>query len=99
MSVYFKNTIDNYLTIAVTELSHADEIFELLDNDQENIGPFLGFVALTKTKEDEVDYIKKTMHGIADGTDALFSIIRDNHIVGVIDFHCIDSENKKAEIG
>lgn len=99
MSVYFKSTIENHLAIAVTELSHADEIFELLYNDQENIGHFLGFVALTKTKEDEVNYIKKKMHGIADGTDALFSIIRDNHIVGVIDLHYIDSENKEAEIG
>jgi len=100
MSVYFKSTIENHLAIAVTELSHADEIFELLYNDQENIGQFLGFVALTKTKEDEVDYIKKKMHGIADGTDAFFSIIRDNNIVvGIIDLHCIDSKNKKAEIG
>lgn len=59
MSVYFESTIENHLAIAVTELSHADEIFELLYNDQENIGQFLGFVALTKTKEDEVNYIKK----------------------------------------
>lgn len=42
MSVYFKSTIENNLAIAVTELSHADEIFELLYNDQENMVNFLG---------------------------------------------------------
>ncbi|WP_268745658.1 GNAT family N-acetyltransferase [Leuconostoc mesenteroides] len=74
-------------------------MFELLNSDRENISQFFGFLASIKTEEDEVNYIKKKLHGIADGTDAFFSIIRDDHIVGVINLHFIDSENKKTYIG
>lgn len=99
MTIYFRVDIEPNLSLALTELNHAKDIFELLDTDRENIGQFLDFVPATKIEGDELNYIKKKIHGVAQETDSLFSIVKNEQIVGVIDLHFIDMKNKKAEIG
>ncbi|WP_348534622.1 GNAT family N-acetyltransferase [Leuconostoc litchii] len=42
---------------------------------------------------------QEKIHGVAQETDSLFSIVKNEQIVGVIDLHFIDMKNKKAEIG
>ncbi|GMA69073.1 hypothetical protein GCM10025879_03190 [Leuconostoc litchii] len=59
MTIYFRVDIEPNLSLALTELNHAKDIFELLDTDRENIGQFLDFVPATKIEGDELNYIKK----------------------------------------
>lgn len=41
----------------------AEELFNLVDSDRKHLGEFLDFVELTKSVEDEADFLKMKITG------------------------------------
>ena len=95
------------LTLPVTEniffvqptIQVAEELFNLVDSDRAHLEEFLDFVKMTKTIEDETNFLKMKITGEAEGTDRLFLIYYQDQLAGTIDLHMIDQKNKRAEIG
>ena len=97
----------HYLSLPITEdisfvqprLQHAEELFQLIDSDRKKLSEFLDFLEATTSIEDEVNFLKMKLTGMANGTDCLFLIYYQGKLAGTIDLHFIDEKNKKAEIG
>lgn len=95
----FTLNITNDLALLYPELSMAQELFDLINSDREHIGKFLPFVDITKSVDDETNYLKMKLSGVANGTDFPCFITKSDRIIGTIDLHFINHDNKKAEIG
>lgn len=99
MTKYMGLNIDGDLNLIVPEFSMAEEVFRLVDSDREHIRTFLSFVDSSVDVNSQINYFKLKMTGAANGTDKLFFIASSDKIIGTIDLHHIDSNNRKAEIG
>ncbi|TDM07932.1 GNAT family N-acetyltransferase [Macrococcus lamae] len=95
----FKLAVDDHITLVQPELFLAEDLFNVLDNNREHLREFLDFVDMTKEVSDERLYIKMMLEKQAAETGRLFLIYYDEQLVGTIDLHNIDRNNKKAEIG
>lgn len=91
--------IDESLSLIQPTLEMAQELFEVVDSDRDHLRRFLDFVDSTTSFEPQEQYIKMKLEGYVNGTDRLFLIAYDQKIIGCIDLHFIDINNKKAELG
>lgn len=99
MTHYFKLSVSDCVSLVQPTIQMAEPVFNLLDSDREHIGKFLDFIPLTNKVEDEENYLKMKLTGVANGTDALYLIYYQDELAGTIDLHFIDQTHKKAEIG
>ncbi|MBM7690245.1 GNAT family N-acetyltransferase [Enterococcus ureilyticus] len=99
MKHYFYLEIDESLSLVQPTLSMAHELFEVIDSDRKHLRKFLDFVDTTTSFEQQEQYIKMKLEGYINETDRLFLIAFDQNIIGCIDLHFIDTNNKKAELG
>ncbi|ALS36555.1 ribosomal-protein-serine acetyltransferase [Enterococcus rotai] len=91
--------IDESLSLVQPTLEMAQELFEVVDSDRDHLRRFLDFVDSSTSFEPQEHYIKMKLEGYIKGTDRLFIIAFDQKIIGCIDLHFIDTNNKKAELG
>lgn len=99
MKHYFCLEIEDSLVLVQPTLSMAHELFEVVDSDRDHLRRFLDFVDSSTSFEPQEQYIKMKLEGYVNGTDRLFLIAFDQKIIGCIDLHFIDNNNKKAELG
>lgn len=99
MKHYLSLSVDDTISFVQPTIQMAEPIFNLLDSDRKHIGEFLDFVPLTNKVEDEENFLKMKLTGIANGTDLLYLIFYKKSLAGTIDLHFIDKTHKKAEIG
>ncbi|MGX7013341.1 GNAT family N-acetyltransferase [Vagococcus silagei] len=99
MTQYFSFKISPDIELVFPTIETAKPMFEIIDRDREHLGKYLDFVDYTKTVEDEENFIKLKLKGMAEGTDALYFIRYKDEFIGCIELHFIDQKAKKAEIG
>ncbi|MGC6767884.1 GNAT family N-acetyltransferase [Enterococcus sp. LJL51] len=99
MNSYFSLVIEDELCLIYPELQMAEEVFRLIDSDRTHLRQFLDFVDDVVDCKSQENYIKLKLKGAAEGTDKLFFIAMGTKIIGCIDFHFINSSDRKAEIG
>ncbi|MHD0396810.1 GNAT family N-acetyltransferase [Staphylococcus simulans] len=96
---YFYLPINEDLKLAQPELFMAEPLFQAIEQDRAFLSTYLPFIDHTLKVEDERDFIKLMLKKQAANEQRLFVIYYQNQVVGTIDIHQIDLENKKAFIG
>jgi ribosomal-protein-serine acetyltransferase len=91
--------INELLFLREIELTDADDIFSLIDNDRERLREWLPFVDLTKEVKDTAGFIQATLNKKEEEKDFVFVIVYKQQIEGLIGFRGTDYANKKTEIG
>ena len=91
--------IDSNLRLELTDESHAESIFNLVDNNRAYLKQWLPWVDSTQTVENTKEYIKMTLKRYAENNGFDCSIIFNDEIAGLIGLHKIDHSNKITSIG
>ncbi|MHC5249721.1 GNAT family N-acetyltransferase [Enterococcus sp. LJL90] len=95
----FTIKIDNELALKFPDKSDAAALFAVVEEDRQELGRWMPWVAETKTAADEEDYLKMSAKKMIDGELWLAIILVNNQPVGTIDIHGIDLVNRQGEIG
>lgn len=94
-----KIQIEGNLYLRSLEISDADELFQVVDENRTHLREWLPWLDYNKTPKDSENFIKNTLKEIQEtGTYSLF-IIFDDKIVGIISQHMISQSNKYTTIG
>lgn len=80
------------------ELSHAEELFNVIDNNRDYLNTFMHWPRFTKSPDDTLDFIKKS-HESAKENIYVAGIFVEGKIAGVCSFNCMYKTNLKTEIG
>ncbi|MGV2928460.1 GNAT family protein [Macrococcus capreoli] len=91
--------VDERIELVQAEYFHAEELFQLIDNNREHLREYLTFIDLITEPANETAFINKMLTEFAQGTGRLFLIFVNGELSGTIDLHAIDQVHKKAEIG
>lgn len=87
------------IKIRFIQENDANRLFSLVDISREILREFLPWVSKMQKLEDEQTFIKNARKELQIGTMYPFVIEKDNQIVGMIDLHNVDRNNKHADIG
>lgn len=93
----FANNNNNF-QLREIEISDANDIFNIIQNDREYLREWLPFIDLTKKIEDSEAFIrlvksKKTEH------NEVYVILYNKKIAGLISYKGLDNLNHKVELG
>jgi len=80
------------------ELSHAKELFELIDTNRDYLKTFMHWPRFTLSPEDTLSFIKSSHKSEEEGS-WVFGIFVDDKIAGVCSFNSTNKTNLKTEIG
>jgi ribosomal-protein-serine acetyltransferase len=72
---YNEIIIDDQITLRQLSHSEADVFFQLVDNNREHLGKWLPWVDSTKSPEDSLDFINRTIHKRRDGEEYGFAVV------------------------
>jgi ribosomal-protein-serine acetyltransferase len=86
--------------LRLLEESDADELFALTVANRAHLEPWMPWIALTRTPDDTLQFIRATRRQLAedDGTQ-LVIVGADGAIAGVVGFHRINWANRATSIG
>lgn len=87
------------VSIRKVKTNDAKTLYSLIDESRKEIRKYLPWVDTTNSVLDEENFIKYALSQNQNGTLYPCVIIWNNRIVGMIDFHSIDHDNRKAYIG
>lgn len=87
--------VEDNLVIESLDVKFAKEMFDVVDKNRLRLKKFLGWLDNIKTANDEEDYIK----GLNKEIITNFVIKFDNAVVGTVDFHDYNVNEKSADIG
>ena len=94
-----KETIGNDLELRLLELRHADELYNLIDQNREHLRRWMPWVDNTKESGDTKGFIKASLKRFADNLGFDAGIWFRDRIIGVIGYHKHDWENRTARLG
>ena len=94
---YLPLTADLSLRLLLPE--HAPALFVVVDANRDHIRPWLPWVDATKTSDDTLAFIRKSLGALAAGEGITAGIFVGQHPIGVLDFHAVSRTNARAEIG
>jgi len=91
--------IDKNIHLVRSSVSHAEALFEVVEQNREHLSKFLPWVQNIKEVDDFSSYLAKCSTLIEVGAEISYEIIVSNRIVGRIGIHHIDKHNQCASIG
>lgn len=91
--------IDNTLSLELSNLSHAEDNFELICKNRNYLKQWLTWVDRMQTIDDFKHFISSSILKNKQGTDYGFVIKHNQTIIGRIGIHFIDSQNKTGMLG
>lgn len=95
----FTCTVDQNIELRLHEERHVDAIWALTEADREHARVWLPWVDGATSIESSRDFVKRSLHGFAEGTMLSLGVWVDHQLVGGVGFNKIDQSNRKAEIG
>ncbi|MGO3048769.1 GNAT family N-acetyltransferase [Staphylococcus casei] len=81
------------------ELYMAEELYYTIKENFSHLAQFLDFLKEDMTIADESAYLKMMLQQQVENKGRLFLIYHNDKLIGTVDLHKIDNQNKKAEIG
>ena len=93
----FKYEVDEHVYLAITEMRHAEALYNVIAKNRDHIGQFLMF-ARTQTPEDTRSFVQTSLNKFAAGTDVPTCIWCGKQLIGSIGLH-ISQANRSASIG
>lgn len=91
--------IDDELELKQLKEADAIDIFEAIDSQREYLGKWLPFVVSTQQVSDTELYVLSIVEAPEDKNEYVFTIRKQNKLIGLIGFKETDRLNKKTEIG
>ncbi len=91
--------IDPSTTLRVLHEDDARELFLLTDDNREHLRCWLPWLDVVTREADTRAYLKATMKQRKEGRGAVFGILHDGALAGVVGFLPIDRVNRVGEIG
>ena len=91
--------IDKNIRLELLETRHAEELFQLTDQNREHLAQWLPWVYSVQQSEDTVDFINQTQQQWVETQSFQAAILVDNNIAGTIGHHKIDWQNRKTSLG
>jgi ribosomal-protein-serine acetyltransferase len=91
--------VDDRIELRLHEERHADALWALTEADRAHARVFLPWVDSSRSVEDSLTYIKRSLERFAAGNGMSLGIWVDNKLVGGVGFHYFDRSHKKTEIG
>jgi len=95
----FKEIIDSNTYVSILETRHAEELFNLIDENRDSIGKWLAFPAFTTEVHHSETFIKKSLNRFASSNGFWAGIWYKGKLAGSIGYLFIDRGNHKTEIG
>ena len=99
MSEHFKLSIDNDSELELISQSHADELFDLIEDNREYLREWLPWLDNNRYLQNTIDYIKISQFQYERNETVQFVLLYKGKIAGVIGFHRIDWMNRSTSIG
>lgn len=91
--------ITDHIRLEQLEVRHAQELFQLTDQNREYLAQWLPWVDSVQQPDDTVDFIKQTQKQWVENQSFQAAILVDNNIAGTIGHHKIDWQNQKTSLG
>lgn len=95
----FSYKIDEETEIRLLAERHAEQMFALTEENRDHLREWLPWVDNTKSVEDTRRFIKGALEQFAANEGFSAGLYYKGELAGVIGYHKIDWENRKAEIG
>lgn len=102
MTLKFKNQLKGerlILKITKPSIKEAEKIFKVIEENRKHIKPWLPWVNITLTVEDELKYLFDKEEQTKKGKKVEYGIYINKEYIGNIGIFDIDITNKSAEIG
>lgn len=99
MSEHFKLTIDDDSELELISQSHADELFDLIEDNREYLREWLPWLDNNRYLQNTIDYINIARFQYERNETVQFVLLHKGSIVGTIGFHRIDWMNRSTSIG
>ena len=87
------------LELRQLEFSNSIEIFEAIDSQRKYLGKWLPFVEMTKELSDTERFVDSVVNAPEDRFEYVFTIRKQNKLVGIIGFKNTDRLNRITEVG
>ena len=95
----FPRKLDKELTLSLLSVQHAPLLFRLTDKNREFLRPWFPWIEFTNQEKDTVGFINDQLKLYDERKAVQVAIEYKNQIIGVVDFHEIDSKNDVGQIG
>lgn len=95
----FTYKLDNEIDLGFWQKKHAEELFALTDRNRKYLREWLPWVDGTQTAQDTADYIEIMLSNFAREEGLGVGIWYKKQLVGTIDLHAVNGNERKAEIG
>lgn len=94
-----KLNIDERTFLEKLNLTHAESIFQAIDQNRAFLRKWLPFVDYTKKISDTERFVKSIISKVSSNRDEVYVIWHKHEFAGLIGFKDIDRVNEKIEIG
>lgn len=91
--------IDKNIQLELLEPRHAEELFQLTDQNRKHLSQWLPWVESVQQPEDTVKFIDQSQQQWIENQSFQAAITVDNNIAGTIGHHKIDWQNQKTSLG
>jgi ribosomal-protein-serine acetyltransferase len=92
-------SVDEDTNLCILEERHAQELFELVDDNRAHLRAWLPWVDYERSAEDSRAFIKNSLRQFAHNQGFQLGIWYTGQLAGVIGYHPINWSNRKVEIG
>jgi ribosomal-protein-serine acetyltransferase len=99
MSGYFRLKIDVESELELISQSHADELFDLVDDNREYLKQWLPWLDNNRYFQNTIDFIKISQIQYERNETVQFALMYKGKVAGVVGFHRIDWLNRSTSIG
>ena len=94
-----KIQVDKNIELRQLEQSDSADIFHAIDSQREYLGRWLPFVEWTKEIKDTENFVDSVVHAPGDCFNFVFTIRKQDELIGLIGFKGTDKQNQKTELG
>lgn len=91
--------INSELELHPIQLSDAEDVFNIINNQREYLGKWLPFVEYTRELKDTQNFIESELKTPKSKLEFIFTIRKKDIFIGLITIKGTDTLNKKTEIG
>ncbi|MEX1000105.1 MAG: GNAT family protein, partial [Thermodesulfobacteriota bacterium] len=99
MSGYFRLKIDVESELELINQSHADELFDLVDDNREYLKEWLPWLDNNRYFQNTIDFIKISQIQYERNETVQFALMYKGKVAGVVGYHRIDWLNRSTSIG
>ncbi|MCZ0701682.1 ribosomal-protein-serine acetyltransferase [Natronobacillus azotifigens] len=95
----FIHEIEPGLALKLIDYQDTDRLYNLIHRSRTFLRRWLAWVDHTTKPADTYSFVDASLKGYVERKSLTTVILYDHEIAGVVSFHAIDWQNKKAEIG